>query len=136
MLNAKFGRIVITTLSAHQGISVVNVVNGEKLAQLRQKREWGQRELAAAAKVDPSVISRLERNLQEDCMLSIVVAIAEALGVMVDDLLMNGQQATNARLHPELQAAINRLTQQPVRNQRQAAGILEGYLLALDRIND
>lgn len=111
---------------------MVGWVNGDKIAELRRQQGLGLRELALKAQVDHSVISRLERNLQQDCMLSVIVAIALALGVAVDDLLRHGQQATNRKLTPEFQAIINELAEQPPKIQRQSAGILRGYLLTLD----
>src|SRR5258708_38169293 len=102
MLNAKIEAVVSTPLISREGNNSVSIVNGDKIAELRRQRGWGQRDLAAEAQIDPSVISRLERNLQDDCMLSIVIAIAEALGVTVDELLSKGQHATYLGLAPEL----------------------------------
>ncbi len=111
-------------------------VDGKRVAELRQQHGWGQRDLAEAGQIDPSVVSRLERNLQDDCMLSIVVAIASALGVTVDELLMQGQHATYLGLTPELQSATNQLAHQSPAIQRQAAGILRGYLSTLENLPD
>ena len=109
-------------------------VDGEKVAELRNQQGLGLRELAAKAGVDHSVVSRLERNIQKDCMLSAVAAIASALGVTIDDLLRNGQSAKNERLIPEFQAVINEFTQQPPKIQHQAAGILNGFLSTLNEV--
>lgn len=113
---------------------MVGWVDGDKIAGLRNQQGLGLRELATKAQVDHSVISRLERNLQEDCMVSVVVAIASALGVAVDDLLRDGQQATNRKLIPEFQAVSNDFAQHPPKIQRQAAGILRGFLSTLDEV--
>ena len=107
-------------------------IDGNKIAKLRNQQGLALRELAVKAQVDHSVISRLERNLQDDCMVSAVVSIALALGVTVDDLLTDSQQATNSRLTPEFQAVSNELAQQSAKVQRQAAHILRGYIASLD----
>lgn len=95
-----------------------SLVDGEKVAALRTQQKIGLRELAIKAGVDHSVISRLERNIQKDCMLSAVMAIASALGVTVDDLLRDGQRAKDESLTPEFQAVINDFAQQPPTIQR------------------
>ena len=120
-----------TSVVSLEEITVNSVLNGEKLAELRRLRGLGQRQLAEIAKVDASVISRLERNLQTDCMVSILMAISSVLGVTTDELLRNSQQTSNQSLVPELQAVNNTLSRQPEKTQRQAAGILRGYLSTL-----
>lgn len=133
MFNAINCVVISTTVISYERITVVALVNGEKIAELRQQRGWGQRDLATIAEVDPSVISRLERNLQDDCMLSVVVALAATLGVTIDELLAQGQQTNFTRLVPELQSEVNQLAQKPIEIQRQAAGILHGYLSTLGK---
>lgn len=116
----------------HKGkITVAVLINGEKITLLRKQKGLDQRDLANAAGVDPSVISRLERNLQDDCMLSVIVHIAEALNVPVDELLIAGQSAIQKDLHPEFQAVIGVLAHFPPMIQQQAAGILRGYVSTL-----
>jgi transcriptional regulator with XRE-family HTH domain len=124
--------IFFTTVISRVRITGVKLINGARIAELRGQRGLGQRELAAAAQIDHSVISRLERNLQDDCMVSALFAIASILGVPVDDLLHHGQQAVTLNLAPELQAAINQLGQRSPVIQRQAAGILNGYISTLE----
>jgi transcriptional regulator with XRE-family HTH domain len=104
----------------------VNVLNGKAIRQLRKQKGWSQQELAKAARVDASVISRLERELQEDTKLSVAVSIATALGVSVNSLVNVAKPS--GTIAPELQIAIDQLSQQPEHVQRQAAGILQGYL--------
>jgi transcriptional regulator with XRE-family HTH domain len=109
-----------------------HMVDGDKLAELRKQQGLGLRELAAKAGIDHSVISRLERNLQEDCMSSSAVSIASVLGVTVDEVLQLSQQVINRKIVPELQAINNELARYSPKIQRQAAGILRGYLLTLN----
>ena len=61
-------------------------IDGSLIAKLRKQKGWEQQQLAAAAAVDPSVVSRLEQGIQEDFKLSVAVSIAKALGVCVDVL--------------------------------------------------
>lgn len=107
-------------------------VDGGKIAELRKQQGLGIRELASKAHIDHSILSRLERDLQEDCKLSIIASIASVLGVKVDDLLRHGQRTTNHSLVPELQAVNNELAKRSTEIQQQAAGILRGYLSTLD----
>jgi transcriptional regulator with XRE-family HTH domain len=132
VIYANNGLTSSTTRISRERIRVVGLVNGEKIVELRQKRRWSQSDLSAAAHVDHSVISRLERNLQPDCMLSIIIAIANALGVTVDELLVETEQMTLGKLSPELRAAIHQLAQKGQRIQRQAGLILDGYLASLE----
>lgn len=108
------------------------MLSGNQIKGLREQRGWEQRELATVAQVHPSVVSRLERNLQEDVKLSVVVAIASALGVTVDSLLpAEGRARSVEALAPELQSIVSQLAIQTVDVQLQAAGILRGYLSTL-----
>jgi transcriptional regulator with XRE-family HTH domain len=124
--------IISTSVISSERITEVKLINGAKIAELREQKGWGQRELATAAKIDHSVISRLERNLQSDCMVSALSAIAFVLGVSIDELLYEGQQSTYIQLVPKLQAVVNELSRKDANIQRQAAGILTGYLSTLD----
>lgn len=110
---------------------MAGLINGDKIALLRKEKDWDQRKLAAEAHVDPSVVSRLERNLQDDCMLSIVNRIASVLDVSIDELLNRGYQPGTVDLDSELQAVISILARQTPIIQQQAAGILRGYISTL-----
>jgi len=112
----------------------VNLLNNEKITELRKQRGWDQYELAKAADVTPSVISRMERGLQEDFKLSVIVAVAKALGTTVDVLLLPYSEPTAEipPLLPKLANTIALLSQRPAKIQQHAAGILNGYLAALD----
>lgn len=110
----------------------MNLLDGEQIRRVREQLGWKQRQLATRADVDPSIISRLERNLQGDTTLSVVVAIARALNVRIDDLLTgreeNGQRGS---LHPDWQAVVAEVNSLPMQQQGQAAAILRGYLSSL-----
>lgn len=109
------------------------MVNGKKIASLRQNRGWDQKELAAIVGVVPSVISRLESEAQSDYKLSVVARVARALGVSVDSLLDGTQQDSVIQLLiPELQEVIQHVASKSVSAQRQVAGILRGYLSTIE----
>lgn len=59
---------------------------GERVAQLRHRRGLSQRELAAEVKRSESWVSQVERDVQPVERLSVLHALAEALGVTVRDL--------------------------------------------------
>jgi transcriptional regulator with XRE-family HTH domain len=90
----------------------------------------GQYELAEAAQINASVISRMERELQADFKLSVVVAIAQALGVHVDELLISHQKTEEIKQNfvPELETTLIELRKQPATIQRQAAGVIKGLI--------
>ena len=105
------------------------LLNNKKIKNLREHRGWDQYELADVAKVNASVISRLERGLQTDFKLSVIVAIAQALGVSVDELLANSENPkTEQQFIPELEAVLADIRLHPASLQKQAAGVLRGLL--------
>jgi transcriptional regulator with XRE-family HTH domain len=105
-------------------------IDGEKVVALRKQRKMDQLSLAKAAGVAQSVLSRMERGMQDDYKLSVIVSVARVLGVSVDDLLTS----TNNRpeLEPELQAILNIIEQRDFNTQRIAARILRGLIDGLD----
>jgi transcriptional regulator with XRE-family HTH domain len=127
----ELGIVSTSVISRKWKITVAGLINGDKIALLRKEKGWDQRKLAAEAHVDPSVVSRLERNLQDDCMLSIVNRIASVLDVSIDELLNRGYQPGTVDLDSELQAVISILARQTPIIQQQAAGILRGYISTL-----
>ncbi|MEP7288847.1 MAG: helix-turn-helix transcriptional regulator [Chloroflexota bacterium] len=111
----------------------MNLLNGFKIKTLREQKHWEQQDLARAAGTARSVISRLERGLQNDFKLSVVVAIAMALGVSIDSLLDESFQIVKPSFTPELQMALAELSHQPEKIQNHIAGIVQGYLTALKK---
>jgi transcriptional regulator with XRE-family HTH domain len=111
----------------------VGVVNGQKITALRKQKGWDQYELAREAGIAPSVVSRLERDLQADFKISVVTAVANALGVTVDSLLVETAQVESVTIIPELQSIIAVLGKYPEQVQKIAAGILNGLLSVLSK---
>lgn len=66
-----------------------NLLNIHRLKSLRAIKAWDQQTLATKAGIDRSIISRLERGLQQDLRVSVLVGLARALSVSVDSLLLD-----------------------------------------------
>ena len=111
---------------------VDNIIASRTLRALREAHGWDQQTLAARAGITSPVISRLERGLQVDLRVSVLMALARALEIPVDTLLNVADVPHQAEQTPELTAAIGRLQQLPLRKQKQAAAILQGYLSSLE----
>jgi transcriptional regulator with XRE-family HTH domain len=107
---------------------MVSIISGAKLKSLRQMRGLDRKALARAAGVDPSVVSRLERGLQQDVRGSVLVGIAGALDVPVDALLVVSREAAPSIMLPELVATMSELAHLPEDRQRQVAALLQAYL--------
>ena len=110
----------------------MNLINAAKITELRESRGWDQRQLAKEANIDPSVISRLERSLQSDTRLSVIVAIATALKVDVQTLLYSyeNESSSDTKGNAELRSLIPRLERQSIKVQKSAINMLNGLLMA------
>lgn len=108
------------------------MIDPSKIEQFRLNKNWNQLQLAQKAKINPSVISRIERGLQKDCKLSVILAIASALDVRIDDLLTTRNET---EYDVELEAAMQQLVKYPQAKQKQAAAILRGYLSSLEELS-
>ena len=109
----------------------MGIINNSKIVELRLQKKWEQKQLAEEAGVAQSVISRLEQGLQADFKISVIAAVAKALGVSVDSLLALPYQPDTGEIAVELAEVANELSKHPKPIQRQAAGILRGYLETL-----
>ena len=109
----------------------MGILNVTRIKTLREQKHWDQQDLARNAQVARSVISRLERGLQDDFKLSVITSIAHALGVTVDSLLDDTQQAIKPVFSPKLQATLIDLSKQANTVQNHVAAIIQGYLTAL-----
>lgn len=113
------------------------LLNPKTLRVLRAGKGWDQKTLAQAAGVDPSVISRLERGLQDDLRVSVLVGIAGALGTSVDALLSAPYGRAGASgVIPELAGVLSELESLSEKHQRQLAAILRAYLESLPEQED
>lgn len=96
-------------------------------------RGGDQRTLAREARVAPSVVSRLERGLQDDLNASVLVSLAHSLGTSVEALLTNGAQIGPPGLVTELTVMLDGLSRLPPMYQRQVAAMLQGYMSSIPR---
>lgn len=108
-----------------------SVVHPHTLRFLRRARGWDQRHLARAAGIDPSVVSRLERGLQEDVAGSVLLALARALGTSVDALLLPPEGYRTPGLALEVAVVVEEVKRRPLTQQQQIAAILRTVLAAL-----
>jgi transcriptional regulator with XRE-family HTH domain len=60
---------------------------GGRLKKLREEAGLTQRELAERAEVSLSIVFQIEQGAKKDPRISTLVALAEALGVSVDELV-------------------------------------------------
>ena len=108
------------------------IVNGTVLRALRRARNWDQKQLAVAAGINPSVVSRLERGIQRDVAASVLVVLSRALAVPVDALLNTPYRGPNPVL-PEVTAVLTELATLPEAYQRQGAAILRAFIATIPR---
>ncbi|MBA3825915.1 MAG: helix-turn-helix transcriptional regulator [Ktedonobacterales bacterium] len=107
-------------------------IDGKMLRKRREAKGWDQLTLAQLAHIHPSVISRLERGLQTDLKVSVLIAIANALGVAVDSLLpADLSHEQRGPLSPEVETILAEIAQLSMEQQRHVAAILRGYLSGL-----
>jgi transcriptional regulator with XRE-family HTH domain len=74
---------------------------GQRVAQLRTKRGWTQKELAARAHVQYETINRIENGKHTAPRVQVVVALAKALGTTTDYLCGMYEGKDNERLPAE-----------------------------------
>jgi transcriptional regulator with XRE-family HTH domain len=110
-----------------------DMLNAQRLRALRQAKGWDQLTLARTAGVDPSVVSRLERGIQEDLRASVLVSLARALQTSIDSLVVEAQSHLPAQLERELLALVSELAELPAAHQHHVAVILRAYLSALPK---
>jgi transcriptional regulator with XRE-family HTH domain len=108
----------------------VSVISGERVAELRKRRGWSQHELARQAGVTAPVISRMERNLQQDYDFFVILGVARSLGVPIESLLTD-DAPPDAAFVPELQQALRRLERASHDVQKHIGRLIDAYLDAL-----
>jgi transcriptional regulator with XRE-family HTH domain len=114
----------------------MHVVNGSAIVKLRNQKGMDQKTLAEKAGIHASVLSRLERNLQTDFHISVVVQIADVLEVTVDSLINRDYSPEQGEPHPDWQMIIQQMQNQPLKIQKQAAAIMQGYLSSLEELQE
>lgn len=114
------------------GGKMEEIVNGPVLRELRLGRGWDQKQLAIAAGINPSVVSRLERGMQRDVAASVLIALAQVLAVPVDALLKVPHHERSQVL-AEVTAAVADLSTLSEGYQRQGAAILRAFIATIPK---
>jgi transcriptional regulator with XRE-family HTH domain len=110
---------------------MADIVDSQALKALRDAKGWDQLTLARRAGINPSVVSRLERGLQPDVRASALVALAHALSVPINALVMKSYQQTEISALPELAVVLAEVARQPKEYQRQVVALLRAYLSSM-----
>ena len=106
------------------------MISGETLRTLRETKGWDQQTFAQRAGVDASVVSRLERELQTDLKVSVLVRLAQALEVSLDSLVANSINPP-PKLIGELEILLPQIQHVSSVHQRQLAAIIRSYLATM-----
>lgn len=108
-----------------------SVIDVNVIRSVLEAKGWDQLTLAQMANVNPSVVSRLERGLQDDLKASVLVALARALEMPVESLLLPSLRQVPLSLSPELLEIVVELYMLTPHFQRQVIALLQGYLSTL-----
>ncbi len=106
------------------------MISGDTLRTLRETKGWDQHTFAQQAGVDASVVSRLERGLQNDLKVSVLVRLAQALEVSLDSLVAN-RTLSPTELIGELEILLPHIQQVSPAHQRQIAAVIRSYLATM-----
>ena len=103
------------------------LINGQVLRAAREAKGWNQQTLAQRAGVNKSVVSRLEREMQDDLKVSVLVALATALEISPENLLVLPLREAHT-LIPQIAALLPSVAALPEIPQRYIAGMIQGCL--------
>jgi transcriptional regulator with XRE-family HTH domain len=101
------------------------------LRALREAHGMDQATLAARAGLDKSVISRLERGVQRDFRVSVLIRLAQVLDTSVESLLHTPYHRTRPALGTELAAVLDQVESLSPAHQQRVASLLRWYLMEL-----
>jgi transcriptional regulator with XRE-family HTH domain len=107
------------------------IINTRVLRSLREARGWDQQQLSTVSGVNQSVISRLERGLQMDLKVSVLLALSRALQTPIERLLLAPYQPVPAPLTAELNDVMNSLGRLSAAHQHQVTLMLRGYMAGM-----
>ena len=104
-------------------------INAHALRERRKARGWDQLTLAREAGIDPSVVSRLERGLQADLRVSVLVALIRALDIPIEEILLLSpmHSPVNGDIL-ELESLIFQIRHLPPPYQEQIIALIATYL--------
>jgi transcriptional regulator with XRE-family HTH domain len=108
------------------------LIDGDKIRALRNKKRWTQKDLAMAAGVDQGLVSRLENNDQRGTRIDTLVAVARALGVATDDLLVPAEPLPMEPTDPQMDVMM-RLVEDMTPEERESAEMFVRFVIAQRR---
>ncbi|WML30300.1 helix-turn-helix transcriptional regulator [Neobacillus sp. OS1-32] len=92
---------------------------GEKIAEIRKQRGYSLTELAELANISKSYLSNIERNLNKNPSLKVVIKIAKVLKVDLLTLLKNGSDLeTHIYIEKEWVEFVNELKEMGVEKEQ------------------
>ncbi|MBL4954452.1 helix-turn-helix transcriptional regulator [Neobacillus sp. YIM B02564] len=92
---------------------------GEKIAEIRKQRGYSLTELAELANISKSYLSNIERNLNKNPSLKVVIKIAKVLKVDLLTLLKNGSDfETHIYIEKEWVEFVNELKEMGVEKEQ------------------
>lgn len=110
------------------------MINIAALRHYREQKHWSQRDLARVAKVDASIVSRLERGLQDDMTVGVLVALSDALDIPPAALLppiVEDDSPRSATLTAEMADVVRLVAFLPPRFQNHLAATIRGYVAGI-----
>jgi len=106
---------------------------GERIKYIRNQNRLSQEELAEYADVSPVYISNIERG-EKSPSLKIIIAVANALNISTDSLLVDSLLAPGANPYSDLFALISDCTKEEndiiIENMRRLKEILRRYRIS------
>lgn len=77
---------------------------GKRIQQYRKKLKMSQEKFAEVLGVDPTLVSRIENGRKSNLTIDLLIQIAEALRVTLNDLCYHTAGSLPDRLSPELES--------------------------------
>ena len=108
------------------------LIDGEKIRALRNKKRWTQKQLALVSGTDQGLISKLELNDQRGTRIDTLVAVARALGVATDDLLVPADPVPMEPTDPQMDVMM-RLVEDMTAEERQSAEMFIRFVIGQRR---
>jgi len=122
---------MVPALPMVRGLDMSTLIDGQRLRALRHAKGWDQKTLAQQASVDPSVVSRLERGLQENITVAVLIGLAQSLDTSAEALLAPYRRPVEGELTHELGVEVAELQTLPTEQQHVVAAILRAYVSAV-----
>ncbi|MBI3913125.1 MAG: helix-turn-helix transcriptional regulator [Chloroflexi bacterium] len=105
------------------------MIDGAKIRALRDKRRWTQSDLEQSSGVDQGIISNLENDRKEGTRIETLVALARALQVATDDLLVPAKPIPIEPTDPQLDVMM-RLVEDMTAAERESAETFMRFVIS------